>query len=273
MKPPFKKIYITPETHWDREWYLPFEGYRMKLVRMMDELLDLIKNNPNYANFTFDGQSVVIQDYLEVRPEREDELKKAAKSGKISFGPMYILPDEYLVSGEAMVRNGMLGIRLTKKYGHPLNCAYIPDPFGHLAQLPQIMAGFELPLGMFARGLGNEFEEQNLDLEFLWKAPGDAAEMIAVHLIEGYGSVAHLSDQISEKGIYKEALRRIGQVATRLGELSATGIIVLHNGTDHLFAQPHIPDVVKQWNQMKNEEIGPLIQAHRHRRDRLVSPC
>jgi mannosylglycerate hydrolase len=249
-----KSIVITPETHWDREWYLPFQSYRAKLVLLIDRLLDLIKTT-NYPNFTLDGQTVVLQDYLEIRPEKEEEIKKYVKAGNISVGPMYILPDEYLVSGEALIRNLMLGIRISKKFGKYMNAAYIPDPFGHIAQLPQIVAGFELPIILFARGFGNEFKDLGLNMEFIWDAPGQAGSAIGVHLLEGYGSVANLSDMREKNGQYQTALKRIEGVVEKLAVASITDTIILNNGSDHLFAQPHLPEIIKQWNETHEAKL------------------
>ncbi|GAG77478.1 unnamed protein product [marine sediment metagenome] len=89
-------IIIVPETHWDREWYLPFQEFRARLVIMMDKLLNILRNNPDYKNFTLDGQTIPLEDYLEVRPEKEEEIEKYVKQGRLSIGPMYILPDEFL---------------------------------------------------------------------------------------------------------------------------------------------------------------------------------
>ncbi|MHA1727364.1 MAG: glycoside hydrolase family 38 C-terminal domain-containing protein [Promethearchaeota archaeon] len=254
-----KSIIITPESHWDREWYLTFQGYRAKLVLLMDRLLSILKTNPDYDNFTLDGQTVVIQDYLEVRPEKEKELTKYISEGRISVGPMYILPDEYLVSGEAIIRNLMLGIKISKKFGNVMNCAYIPDPFGHISQLPQILKGFELPVVMFWRGIGNEFINYKLNMEFLWEAPGNSASIIAIDLLRGYGSIAALSENKDKDGNYSEALSRIEEVVNKLNSKSCTGIIPLNNGSDHLFAQEHIPEIVKQWNKLHPN--SPMIQA------------
>ncbi len=132
-------IIIVPETHWDREWYITFQEFRARLVVMMDKLLDILKNNPDYKNFTLDGQIILLEDYLEVRPKREEEIQKYVKEGRLSIGPMYILPDEFLISGESMIRNLVLGHQIARRFGRVMNAAYIPDPFGHIAQLPQII--------------------------------------------------------------------------------------------------------------------------------------
>ena len=138
MGKPLNSVIITPETHWDREWYLPFQSYRMKLVLLTDRLLEILRNKPEFANFTFDGQTVVLQDYLEVRPEKEAEMRHFIQAGRITVGPMYVLPDVYLESGESLIRNFMLGFKVARLFGQPMKAAYIPDPFGHHAQLPKL---------------------------------------------------------------------------------------------------------------------------------------
>lgn len=254
-----KIVIITPETHWDREWYLPFQSYRAKLVLLFDRLLKILDEDPDFTNFTCDGQAIMLQDYLEVRPSNEEKIRKYTQSGRISIGPFFILPDEYLVSGESIIRNLMLGIKIGRNFGNVMDCAYIPDPFGHIAQLPQILSGFDLSTMMFARGLGNEFIDNELNMEFLWKSPGESSSIIAVDLVRGYGSAAYLSDKMDEKGYYKIALDRLEELVNKLNSKSCTGVIPLNNGTDHLLAQPHIPIIVRQWNELHPDK--PMIQA------------
>ena len=109
------QIIIVPETHWDREWYLPFQEFRARLVIMMDKLLKTLNENEKYTNFTLDGQTIPIEDYLEVKPEKENEIKKHVKEGRLSIGPMYILPDEFLISGESIIRN-ITNINMLEEY-------------------------------------------------------------------------------------------------------------------------------------------------------------
>ena len=272
MKKKIKSITLTPETHWDREWYLPFESYRAKLVLLIDQLLDILESDPKFKNWTFDGQTVVIQDYLEVRPEREALLTKHIKNGRISIGPMYILPDEYLVSGESMIRNLMLGHKIASKYGKPMKAGYIPDPFGHFAQLPQILSQFNILNFMAARGFGNEVTDLNLDMEFNWHAPGDAASIIGINLVEGYHAAANLSEKRDNDGQFKLALQKIEKLVKSLSDASATQELLLPNGSDHLFAQAIVPEVIEQWNATKAEEYAEIVQADlTHYCDKLVS--
>ncbi|NVM16812.1 MAG: hypothetical protein HWN80_03790 [Candidatus Lokiarchaeota archaeon] len=242
-------IIIVPETHWDREWYLPFQEYRAKLVLLMDKLLEILRSDPNYSNFTLDGQTIPLEDYLEVRPESEEEIKKYVKERRLSIGPMYILPDEFLVSGESLIRNLLIGHQDAKKFGRVMKAGYIPDPFGHIAQLPQILQGFEIPSVLFMRGFGNEFEEKNLNMEFTWNSPGESSSILAIFLKYGYGSVANL--KFSKKtGIYKLAINKIKRVVSKFEQLTATPYVLLNSGEDHHEAKPEIPEIVFQWNEL-----------------------
>ncbi len=247
-------IIIVPETHWDREWYLPFQEYRAKLVLLMDKLLDILRSDPNYANFTLDGQTIPLEDYLEVRPESEKEIKKYVKERRLSIGPMYILPDEFLVSGESLIRNLLIGHQDAMKFGRVMKAGYIPDPFGHIAQLPQILQGFEIPSVLFMRGFGNEFEEKNLNIEFTWNSPGESSSILAIFLRFGYGSVANL--KFSKKtGIYKLAINKIKRVISSFEKLTATPLVLLNSGEDHHEAKPEIPKIVSQWNELNPDAL------------------
>ena len=134
------KGHIVPHTHWDRAWYLPFQKYRYRLVELVDDLLDLMENNPKaYPSFELDGQTVVLEDYLEVKPENEERIRKLVEQGRLNIGPWYVLPDEFIVGGEALVRNLLMGNRTAQRWGGRSEVGYVPDPFGHVAQLPAIL--------------------------------------------------------------------------------------------------------------------------------------
>ena len=100
-----RRVNVVPHTHWDREWYSPFRTFQLRLVDLVDKLLELMESDPSYARYLFDGQMAAVDDYLEVRPENRGRLQRLAASGRITFGPWYVLMDEFLVSGETIVRN------------------------------------------------------------------------------------------------------------------------------------------------------------------------
>ena len=223
----------------------------------MDKLLGILDKDPNYSNFTLDGQVIPLEDYLEVRPEMEDKIKHYTNERRLSVGPMYVLPDEFLVSGESIIRNLLIGHQLSQKFGRVMKIGYIPDPFGHIAQLPQILSEFELPAILFWRGFGNEFEDNKLNIEFCWSAPGNAASLLGIHLIYSYGSVANMSTK-AVNGNYKAALTKIKRMISQFEKYTATPYIVLNSGSDHHEAKPEIPEIVKQWNEKYPEK--KLIQ-------------
>src|SRR6266700_1717143 len=106
-----RTVHYVASTHWDREWYEPFQGYRMRLVSMLDEVFDTLERDPAFKSFVMDGQYIPIQDYLEVRPARAQCVREFVRNGRLKLGPWYVLPDEWLVSGESLVRNLQMGIR------------------------------------------------------------------------------------------------------------------------------------------------------------------
>jgi len=148
-------VVVVPHSHWDREWYLPVEGYRPRLTQMLDGVLALLEGG-SLPCFVLDGQCVVVEDYLERRPERRESIAALVRAGRLRVGPWYVLADEFLVSGEALIRNLSEGRRVAAGFGAASDVAYSPDPFGHVSQLPQIVRGFGMNAIVFARGLGDE---------------------------------------------------------------------------------------------------------------------
>src|SRR5205814_8391643 len=112
-----RTVAIVPHTHWDREWYQPFQTFRLRLVDLLDDLLPRLEADPSYARFMLDGQMAVIDDYLALRPEAEERLRRLAASGRLSVGPWYVLMDEFCVSGETIVRDLQLGLEKAAAYG------------------------------------------------------------------------------------------------------------------------------------------------------------
>jgi len=225
---------VVPHTHWDREWYLPLEQFRLRLGATVDEVLDTLERDPSFASFTLDGQAIVLEDYLDVRPENEERLRALLAAGRLEAGPSYVLPDEILVGGESLVRNLLLGRRVCRRFGiEPSAAGYHPDSFGHPAQLPQILAGFGIRTFLFSRGLGDELDE--VGVVFRWRA--GPAEVVACQLLPHYDNFARLT-------WYGDAEQRVEAIVARFGELLARAgrdRIVLANGSDHLPIEPVLP--------------------------------
>ena len=131
-------IIIVPHTHWDREWYEPFQVFRYKLVKLIDTLIEIMEGQD--YRFMLDGQTIVLEDYFEIRPEKKDTVLELIRRGKLAVGPWYLLPDEWLVGEESLVRNLELSYGMAREMGISLmNVGYLPDQFGHSQAIPQIL--------------------------------------------------------------------------------------------------------------------------------------
>jgi alpha-mannosidase len=227
---------VVPHTHWDREWYLPFEQFRLLLGERVDGVLDVLERDPAFRSFTLDGQAIVLEDYVDVRPDEEPRLRELLAAGRLEVGPWYVLPDEILVGGESLVRNLLLGRRVCRRFGaEPSTAGYEPDSFGHPAQLPQILAGFGLHTFLFSRGLGDEIEDAGIC--FRWRAAG--AEVVACQMLPHYDNFARLT-------WYDDAAERVEKIVSAFGELvrrAGQDTILLANGSDHLPIEPELPQI------------------------------
>ena len=65
-----RQAHYVLSTHWDREWYQSFQNFRYQLVRMLDKVLEGWAKGTLKGPFQSDGQAIVLEDYLEVRPEQ-----------------------------------------------------------------------------------------------------------------------------------------------------------------------------------------------------------
>jgi len=148
-----KKVHIIAHTHWDREWYLPYEAHNMRLIELFDDLLEIFETDPEFHSFHLDGQTIGLDDYLKVRPTKRDLLKKYVANGKLKIGPFYILQDAFLTSSESNVRNALVGFDESKKWGAPVKLGYFPDTFGNPGQIPQLMKQMGLNAIAFGRGV------------------------------------------------------------------------------------------------------------------------
>ena len=229
-------VTIVSHTHWDREWYQPFQVFRFHLVELIDHLLDLLDNDPAYHSFLLDGQTILLEDYLAIRPERESDLRRHIADGRLMIGPWYILPDEFLVSPEATVRNLMLGAKDCARFGARMPVGYTPDPFGHISQLPQILAGCEIEAAALQRGLSDE------PTELWWEAP-DGTRLLLVYFRAGYGNLAWAP---TTSDAFTHAVER--QIA-QLAPHAHTPHVLLMNGTDHMLPQPELPRLIAAANE------------------------
>ncbi|HEX2754338.1 MAG TPA: hypothetical protein VHM48_02685, partial [Candidatus Limnocylindrales bacterium] len=229
-------IHLVPHTHWDREWYEPFQVFRMRLVELVDQLLDSMEADDRMA-FTLDGQVATIDDYLEIRPAGRARIERLIAAGRLAIGPWQILMDEFLVSGETIVRNLELGWHAAEAFGAAMPVGYLPDMFGHVAQMPQILRRAGIRHAVVWRGVPAAIDRH----AFTWRSP-DGSAVRAEYLVGGYGNGAYLlaiPDRLAEKvGRYADASRAF------YGDRS----ILAMYGTDHAVPSPRLARIVADAN-------------------------
>ena len=216
------QLYFVVHTHWDREWYQPFQQMRARLVTMADRMIPLVERG-TIPSFHFDGQTIVLDDYLEMRPQAETRLRNLIRAGKIQVGPWYVLADSFLVSGESLIRNLEIGMAIARRFGRPLDVGYLPDQFGHIAQMPQILAGFGFTTAVLWRGVGADVNRNR----FSWEAL-DGSSVLTVYLPNGYSNGANLPLETVDSFV-----ARAEQIARRERDFAAGTQILVMTGTDH----------------------------------------
>jgi alpha-mannosidase len=238
------QVHLVSHTHWDREWYLTREQFRLRLVDLVDRVLDRLDRDPGFR-FHLDGQTVVLEDVLEVRPEAEARLRAHVSSGRLLVGPWYVMPDQFLVSGEALLRNLEMGQRLAARFGPPMPVGYIPDPFGHVAQMPQLLRLRGLESAVLWRGLGPGPTER------WWESP-DGSRVLLLHLpAEGYCNALRLPllplDRMAE-----EAAALVAREAAR----STASQVLLMAGVDHVEPHDGLDDLARVLARLPGVEGG-----------------
>ncbi|GEB65896.1 hypothetical protein SAT01_33440 [Sinomonas atrocyanea] len=228
-------IVLVPHTHWDREWYEPFHVFRYRLVTVLDAVLGMAEADPRFR-FTLDGQTAAIEDYLEIRPESRERVAAAVARGQLALGPWHILLDEFLCSGETIVRNLQLGMAGAQALGGSMAIGYLPDMFGHVAQMPQILRRAGIEHASLWRGVPSEVAEHS----FLWESPDGSAVRVE-YLFDGYGNALDLL-AIPEKipaalAGYRDRTRSRWAGAPILGML----------GTDHMAPDPRLMEWVDRY--------------------------
>ncbi|HEY8665274.1 MAG TPA: hypothetical protein VIL86_01355, partial [Tepidisphaeraceae bacterium] len=248
-------------THWDREWYEPFQGYRMRLVSLLDEVFDFMEREPAFKTFTMDGQIIPVLDYLEIRPEREKQIRQFVEQGRFKLGPWYVLPDEWLISGESFVRNIQTGMQLSSSFGAPTSRAgFIGDEFGHISQMPQILSQFGLPVAFLWRGTNEETHKGH----FNWRSPDGS-----VVPTYRFGRNAYCTYGFEVRRVHKaEEVLTLEQLVENLvcytkleAGRSEVGPIFLFDGADHMEIEPKTVQMIARANEALAKENIRIIHS------------
>ncbi|HEX6501394.1 MAG TPA: hypothetical protein VF054_20540 [Micromonosporaceae bacterium] len=227
-------IHLVPHTHWDREWYEPFQRFRLRLVDLLDDVISRAEADESF-HFTLDGQLAAVDDYLEVRPEAAARIAALVERGQFAIGPWAILLDEFLCSGENIVRNLEWGLRRAAELGGAMSVGYLPDMFGHCAQMPQILVGAGLRQACVWRGVPASVDRH----AFRWQAP-DGTGVRTEYLPGGYGNAAEMI----------AAPERLGTAAeehlVRMRPWYGGDPVLAMYGTDHSAPLPWVSEAVRE---------------------------
>jgi mannosylglycerate hydrolase len=238
------RVFVYHHTHWDREWWAPMQDFRIRLVELIDNLLDALDTDPEFRCFLLDGQTIVLKDYLEIRPENREKLVAYINDYRIQCGPWYILPDEFLVSGEAHIRNLWLGERMAERLGfRNLDVGYIPDTFGHISQMPQILRGFGIESALVWRGVG---ADASFKQEFMWEA-ADGSQVLAHWFPEGYYQMPFLHFDNPDRPD-EDKVGRVRRLVETFAARATTDCVLLPYGGDHQPIDRRLPRLLADAN-------------------------
>jgi alpha-mannosidase len=235
------RVTLVPHTHWDREWYEPFDVFVDRLVAMMDTLLDLAANG--FPHFHLDGQTAMIDDYLERRPERADELAEHVRAGRLSAGPWVTQMDEFLVSGESHVRNLRMGLERAHELGADPRVGYLPDQFGHIGRMPRILRDAGLGWALVWRGVPAAIRRST----FRWRSTDGAAEVLCEYLPFGYAAGARLMRAEEPETLATELRKELD----RMRPFLVDDRLLIMVGYDHAGPDATLPDRLAR--------AGPLL--------------
>jgi alpha-mannosidase len=238
--------HIISHTHWDREWYLPYEKHHVRLIKLVDELLDRLDADGEFKSFFLDGQTIILEDYLQVRPENQERLQKYITEGRLLIGPWYILQDAFLTSGEANVRNMQIGHQDSKRYGEPSKVGYFPDTFGLVGQTPQLMQQSGINNAFFGRGVkptgfNNTVSDGGYESSFselVWEGP-DGSKVLGILFANWYSNGNEVPvNEAEAKEFWEKKLADARKFAS-------TGELLFMNGCDHQPAQLDLPEAIE----------------------------
>ncbi|CAM4270998.1 alpha-mannosidase [Erysipelothrix inopinata] len=249
-----KTVHIISHSHWDREWYMAYEQHHMRLVDLFEDLFDVFENDPGFKSYHLDGQTISIDDYLEVCPENKDKVKRLVEEKKLFIGPFYILQDDFLISAEANARNMLVGIDESKRWGEPVKLGYFPDTFGNMGQAPQMMKQGGLDAVAFGRGVKTTgFNNVVVDEDYAskyseinWEG-ADGTEILSILFANWYSNGNEIPVEPEAAKIFWD------QKLADVERYASTPHLLMMNGVDHQPIQKDVAQAIALANEMYPE--------------------
>jgi mannosylglycerate hydrolase len=238
--------HVIPHTHWDRAWYLPFERFLAGLPALFDSIFAFLAI-PENPPFLLDGQTIILDDYLELRPFDEEKLRELVSSGRLSAGPFYAQTDMLLSHPEAIIRNLLLGDKSSRGFGRKTLVAYFPDTWGIPRQIPQILADFGIKAVILGRGYKEDVRETGTEFRY---AGLDGTELPFVFMPKGYinginlGYAGKWGDPSAQPFSMDRAVSDIQRACEELKPITLSKHLLVMNGGDHEKAEPRLAEIL-----------------------------
>ena len=243
-----KTAHIISHSHWDREWYLPFEKHRYYFIKLMNHLVEQFQREGNaFQSFHLDGQTVLLEDYFDVHPENREIITRLIAENKLHIGPWYVLQDAFLTSSEANIRNLQIGLSDANTYGRASKIGYFPDTFGIYGQAPQLLKQAGIDTAAFGRGVKpTGFNNTVSDVpsyespfsEMIWKSP-DGSSVLGILFANWYSNGNEIPvDEAAAKEFWG---RKLGDAE----KYASTSHLLFMNGCDHQPLQTTVPEAIE----------------------------
>jgi mannosylglycerate hydrolase len=261
---PAVPVGVVVQTHWDREWYLPHQSFIARMLRVVESIAGQLEAG-QLDSFLFDGQTAAMEDLFEhAEAPLAARVRALAASGRIVLGPWYVMADEFLASGEALLRNLELGMRDAAALGSCQKVGYLPDTFGHVSQMPQMLAIAGIGSAVLWRGADAEHAE------FDWVGL-DGTVTPTIFLTEGYYQHPFNVDN------WQQALNTY---LARIAPRSLSGHLLLTQGGDHLLSRADLGERIAAFNASQSEyrvaqttladHVDAAVAASAGRRSRIA---
>lgn len=226
-----KRVIAYLHTHWDREWYREFEVFRLRLLRVFDNVLEMLEKK-KIPSFYFDGQVSALLDYLELRPEKEQLIRRLIAEKKLFIGPCFTLVDEILTDRTVFEKNLEIGMNIARSFGCNDFIGYLADTFGHSKNIPEIFLKYGIDKCVVWRGCGDipsEFKFNGID---------------TVNLIRGY-----FMDIFSAEMTIEQKADWLKNNLDKIAEKSSNTLL-LPIGADHLGVEHDIAEQIASVNKI-----------------------